>query len=143
MNRITTLRNFFFMLLLMNLSCAYTQTIINGFFPQKNEFTIASSYSYKSYDNFFRGNTLTESTPMDMGEISSSVVSVYGEYGISDWLSTIATLPYITTQNETGGKIRSSGPCRAAPSSRAQVSGIQRRQFRPDLRARAFRSAPL
>ncbi|MBW1297330.1 hypothetical protein [Aquimarina litoralis] len=102
MNNITTLRNTLFIVFLTTFSFSNAQTIINGFFPQKNEFTVASSYSYKSYDNFFMGNTQTETTPMNMGEISSSVVSVYGEYGILNWLSTTVTLPYISMQNETG-----------------------------------------
>ncbi|AXT56635.1 hypothetical protein J8L88_07225 [Aquimarina sp. MMG015] len=87
---------------LMFFSSVSAQTIINGFFPQKNDFTLASSYSYKSYDNFFRGSDQTNSNPMNMGEISSTVISVYGEYGILNWLSTTVTLPYISTQNETG-----------------------------------------
>ncbi|RKN12327.1 hypothetical protein D7035_18595 [Aquimarina sp. AD1] len=86
----------------MFFSSVSAQTIINGFFPQKNDFTLASSYSYKSYDNFFRGSDQTNSNPMNMGEISSTVISVYGEYGILNWLSTTVTLPYISTQNETG-----------------------------------------
>lgn len=79
-----------------------SQTIINGFFPKPKELTIASSYSYKSYDNFFIGESLSEANPMGMGEISSSIISIYGEYGILDWLSTTVTLPYISTKNETG-----------------------------------------
>jgi len=37
-----------------------------------------------------------------MGEISSSIYSLYGEYGILNWLSTSATVPYISIENETG-----------------------------------------
>lgn len=117
MNNTITLKTSFFILCLASFSSLTAQTIINGFFPQKNEFTVASSYSYKSYDNFFMGNTQTETNPMNMGEISSSVVSVYGEYGILNWLSTTVTLPYISMQNETGA---------LDPVSQTdQVSGVQ------------------
>ncbi len=75
------------------------QTPVNGFFPQKNDLTVASSYTYKSYDRFYRGTTLTEEAPANMGSISSSIVSLYGEYGIIDWLSTVVTVPYISTTN--------------------------------------------
>ena len=37
-----------------------------------------------------------------MGEISSYIYSLYGEYGILDWLSASATAPYISVENETG-----------------------------------------
>ncbi len=78
------------------------QTVLNGFFPKQNDLTIASSYSYKSYDNFYMGESLTESNPMGMGEISSSIISLYGEYGLSNWLSTTVTIPYVSTRNEGG-----------------------------------------
>ncbi len=78
------------------------QTPVSGFFPKKNDLTIASSYTYKSYDRFYRGTTLTETAPANMGSISSSIVSVYGEYGIMDWLSTVVTIPYISISNSEG-----------------------------------------
>ncbi|WP_108805206.1 hypothetical protein [Aquimarina sp. Aq107] len=102
MTNITNLKTTTVICCLIFFSSASAQTIINGFFPQKNDFTLASSYSYKSYDNFFRGSDQTQSNPMNMGEISSTVISVYGEYGILNWLSSTVTLPYISTQNETG-----------------------------------------
>ena len=86
----------------ISLSSLSAQTIINGFFPKQNELTLASSYSYKSYDRFYAGKLLSDSNPMNMGEISSSIISVYGEYGISDWLSTTVTIPYVSVRNEEG-----------------------------------------
>ncbi len=78
------------------------QTPVSGFYPKKNDLTIASSYTYKSYDRFYRGTTLTDAGPANMGTISSSIASVYGEYGIIDWLSTTVTIPYISTSNSEG-----------------------------------------
>ncbi|WP_378186487.1 hypothetical protein ACE939_15090 [Aquimarina sp. W85] len=93
------------------------QTVVNGFFPAKNDFTFASSYSYKSYDNFFRGDVQTIANPANMGEISSDIVSIYAEYGVMDWLSATMTLPYISTKNSTGA---------LDPVSQTdEVSGIQ------------------
>lgn len=37
-----------------------------------------------------------------MGEISSSIVNLYGEYGVLDWLSTTVSIPYISVENEEG-----------------------------------------
>ncbi|MHA7058693.1 transporter [Aquimarina sp. M1] len=102
MSNITNLKKTITICFIISFSSIPAQTIINGFFPKKNDFTLASSYSYKSYDNFFRGTTATDANPAGMGEISSSVVSVYGEYGMLDWLSTTVTLPYISMRNETG-----------------------------------------
>lgn len=75
------------------------QTPVSGFYPKKNDLTVASSYTYKSYDQFYRGAYLTETAPANMGRISSSIASIYGEYGVMDWLSTTVTIPYISTQN--------------------------------------------
>ncbi|GAA4273059.1 hypothetical protein U6A24_07265 [Aquimarina gracilis] len=86
----------------LSISSISAQTILNGFFPQQNEFTFATSYSYKSYDNFYRGTTATESNPMGMGRISSSIISAYGEYGVLNWLSTTMTIPYVSTKNDQG-----------------------------------------
>jgi len=78
------------------------QIPVNGFYPEKNSFTIAPSYSYKSSDQFYRGSTLSEGNPANLGEISSSIVSLYGQYAILDWLSSTVTLPYIMMQSEDG-----------------------------------------
>ncbi len=83
-------------------SAVSAQTLLNGFFPKKNDLTVATSYSFKTYDNFYRGENLTQGNPMNMGEISSSIVSVYGEYGVLDWLSTTVNVPYISIQNDEG-----------------------------------------
>ena len=90
------------LILYLSISSLSAQTLINGFFPKQNDLTIASSYSYKTFDNFYRGETLTETNPMNMGEITSSIISIYGEYGFSNWLSTTVTVPYVSTSNEMG-----------------------------------------
>ncbi len=74
----------------------------NGFYPKKNTLTIAPSYSFKSSDQFYAGSTLSEGNPAGLGEISSSIVSFYGQYAISDWLSSTITLPFISIESETG-----------------------------------------
>ncbi len=78
------------------------QVPVNGFYPKKNTLTIAPSYSYKSSDQFFRGSTLSEGNPAELGKISSSIVSFYGQYAILDWLSSTVTLPFISVKSETG-----------------------------------------
>ncbi|MEW7289232.1 hypothetical protein [Aquimarina sp. 2304DJ70-9] len=98
----TTPRKLIVILCLLSISSISAQTIVNGFFPKKNELTVATSYSSKSYNNFFRGEVATPGNPANMGEISSTIYSLYGEYGILDWLSTSATVPYISIENETG-----------------------------------------
>ncbi|MBQ4818984.1 hypothetical protein [Aquimarina sp. MMG016] len=78
------------------------QIPVDGFYPKKNTFTVASSYSFKSYDQFYRGSELSDGNPAGLGEISSSIFSIYGLYAITDWLSSTVNLPYITVQSEDG-----------------------------------------
>ncbi|WP_035085453.1 transporter [Aquimarina latercula] len=78
------------------------QTEVSGFYPQKNELTIAPSYSYKQYDRFYRGNELTDGNPAGLGAISSYIVNLYGEYGITNWLSASLNMPYIFIESENG-----------------------------------------
>ncbi len=90
------------MLLLCPFLNVWAQLPVNGFYPKKNTFTLAPSFSYKSYDQFYRGSTLSEGNPAGLGEISSSIISFYGQYAILDWLSSTVTLPYITVESEDG-----------------------------------------
>ncbi|WP_147406180.1 transporter [Aquimarina sp. BL5] len=99
---ITIYKRMIWMICFVSISSVSAQTLLNGFFPKQKELTIASSYSFKSYNNFYIGETLSDTNPMDMGEISSSILSIYGEYGVLDWLSTTVTIPYVSTKNETG-----------------------------------------
>ncbi len=78
------------------------QTPITGFYPEKNKFTIATMYSNKSYDKFYRGKTLSDGNPANLGDISSSIISLYGEYGVNDWLSAVVTAPYISIKSDNG-----------------------------------------
>lgn len=97
-----TINTLVYILFFASITSVSAQTIVNGFFPKKKELTVATSYSYKSFDNFYRGDVVTKSNPMNMGEISSSIVSLYGEYGMLDWLSTTITIPYISVESENG-----------------------------------------
>ncbi|WP_378180908.1 hypothetical protein [Aquimarina sp. SS2-1] len=75
---------------------------VNGFYAEKQTLTIAPSYSYKSFDQFYRGTELSEGNPAGLGDISSYIFSLYASYTINDWLSAVVTLPYITTQSQDG-----------------------------------------
>jgi len=83
-------------------SSVTAQTEVSGFYPEKNALTIAPSYSYKNYDRFYSGTTLTDGNPAGLGAISSNIVNLYGEYGITDWLSSSINLPYISVRSENG-----------------------------------------
>lgn len=96
---------------------SHAQTVVNGFYPSQNDLTVAVSYGYKSYERFFIGNTLGDGNPAMLGDINSSIYNLYGEYGITDWLSATLTLPYITVESEAGNP--------DPVQNESKVSGIQ------------------
>lgn len=96
-------KSFLGAIVLLCLSSPLTaQTEVSGFYPEKNELTIAPSYSFKQYDRFYIGSELSEGNPADLGAISSYIVNLYSEYGITNWLSASLNLPYISLESETG-----------------------------------------
>ncbi len=78
------------------------QSTMDVFFPEKGYSSLAIGNTSKSYDNFYRGRTLTPGNPADFGNISSSIVSIYGTYSFSDQFTGVINLPYITVRNENG-----------------------------------------
>jgi len=84
------------------ISTSFAQILTSGFYPNKGQLTIAPSYTYKTSDNFFRGKTLTDGNPAGLGDISSNIINLYAEYGITDKISVDVNLPYISNESETG-----------------------------------------
>ena len=86
------------------LSNVFAQLPIDGFFAKKNSFTLAPSFTYKTYNDFYVGDKLNGAVPANLEEINSTIISFYGQYAISDWLSGTVTLPYIQIEsnNNTG-----------------------------------------
>ncbi|GAA4111032.1 hypothetical protein GCM10022393_08450 [Aquimarina addita] len=89
-------------LLLCPLLTIFGQVPVDGFYAKKNTLTVATGYHYKNYDQFYMGSTLSEGNPAGLGEISSSIVSLYAKYAILDGLSATVTLPYISVKSDDG-----------------------------------------
>lgn len=85
-------------------SSAFAQIPVDGFFPKKNSLVTAASYTYKSYDEFYIADELTDnSTVGNFETINSSIISIYAQYGITDRISATVTLPYISVKNTAEG----------------------------------------
>lgn len=89
-------------LLILPTTAAFAQLPVNGFYSKKGDVTVATSYSYKSSDDFYVGSELAGENPAGLGEITSSILSIYAQYGISDRFSAVLTLPYISVKSEDG-----------------------------------------
>lgn len=89
-------------LLVLPSTAAFAQLPVNGFYSKKGDITVATSYSFKSSDDFYVGSELAGANPAELGEITSSILSLYAQYGISDRFSAVLTLPYISVKSEDG-----------------------------------------
>lgn len=78
------------------------QIFTSGFYPSKGQLTFAPSFTYASSDSFYRGTTLNEGNPAQLGEITSNIINIYAEYGITDKISADLSLPYISNKSEAG-----------------------------------------
>jgi hypothetical protein len=76
------------------------QTDIDGLWMQKNYFCSGVVASKSSFDHYWEGNLRRDN--LNMGTISYSSVSIMGNYGITDKLNFIFSVPYISTNASAG-----------------------------------------
>lgn len=77
------------------------QVQINGFFNEKGATNIALSYTQANFDKLYLGEVETAPIPAH-DQINQTIYSIYADYAITNKLTVIATLPYITSDNESG-----------------------------------------
>ncbi|MDN3664265.1 hypothetical protein ACFFU1_03875 [Algibacter miyuki] len=75
------------------------QGLVDGFFNKKGEANISLSYSSSVYDAFYVGKTKVDGVPAH-NEISQDIINLYANYAITDRLTAIASLPYISSEGK-------------------------------------------
>ncbi len=70
-----------------------------GFFSAKGEGSVTASYTLSRYDAFYLGEEKTEGVPAH-DEISQNIYSLYAKYGITDDVTLVAILPYISASGD-------------------------------------------
>ena len=86
--------------LIPGLSPAIAQTDIDGIMMTKNNLCIGPMYGYSSWKNYWEGTLKREN--LNLGTVSSHMYSVMGNYGISDKLNILFSVPYVTTKASAG-----------------------------------------
>jgi hypothetical protein len=76
------------------------QTDIDGIMMSKNNFCVGAVYQYSSWDQYWEGTFKREN--LNLGTVSAKSVGIMGNYGISDKLNVIFSLPYIETNASAG-----------------------------------------
>jgi len=76
------------------------QTDIDALMMSKNEFCIGPMYSYSSWKNYWEGTRKRDN--QNLGTISTKMLTVMGNYGISKKLSVLFSAPYVKTKASAG-----------------------------------------
>jgi hypothetical protein len=79
---------------------SYGQTEIDGIMMNKKLFCLGAIYEYNSWDNYWEGTFKREN--LNLGTVSTQRYSINGNYGISNKLNFIFSIPYITTKASAG-----------------------------------------
>lgn len=81
-------------------SIAQAQTDIDAIMMDKNNLCIGPMYGYSSWTNYWEGTLKRDN--QNLGTVSSSMVSIMGNYGISKKVNFLFGLPYIKNKASDG-----------------------------------------
>lgn len=76
------------------------QTDIDAIMMTKNNFCVGAMYGYSSWKNYWEGTLKREN--LNLGTVSTQMVSVMGNYGLSNKLNILFGVPYISTKASAG-----------------------------------------
>jgi hypothetical protein len=79
---------------------ASAQTDIDGIMMTKNNFCTGLMYSYSSWTNYWEGTLKRDNE--NLGRVSTQMIGVMGNYGITDKLNVLFSVPYVATKASAG-----------------------------------------
>lgn len=85
--------------------CSYVlstkaQTDIDGIMMTKNNFCTGIVYNYSSWKNYWEGTFKRDNA--NLGTISTKMIGAMGNYGITDKLNVLFSIPYVQTKASAG-----------------------------------------
>jgi hypothetical protein len=85
----------------------YAQTEIDGIMMAKNNFCTGAIYEYSSWDKYWEGTFKREN--LNFGTVSTQKIAINGNYGITDNLNVIFSIPYVVTHATAGTMLGQKG----------------------------------
>ena len=82
---------------LLAITAVNAQSLVDGFMQGKGNGNLVVSYTYDTYTKFYNGDELVDKVPAH-DHVTQSIVSLYGTYGLADWLDMIVNVPYISAK---------------------------------------------
>jgi hypothetical protein len=92
---------------LLILFASATAMELNGFMPGDGQADLAISYSRDTYDHFWMGHNKVADP--EVGKVTNTSLSMWGQWGISDRLAVLANLPYVTADSDGFGGFAKNG----------------------------------
>ncbi|HEX6431781.1 MAG TPA: hypothetical protein VF008_29020 [Niastella sp.] len=96
----TCWRYYLLLLFIPGMQSVTAQTDFDAIMMTKNNFCIGPMYAYSSWKNYWEGTLKREN--LNLGTVSSHMVSVMGNYGLSNKLNILFGVPYISTKTSAG-----------------------------------------
>lgn len=88
------------LLLIMCSQLSFGQTDIDAIMMGKKRFCVGPMYSYSSWKNYWEGTLKRDN--LNLGTVSTQMIGVMGNYGISSKLNVLFSVPYVTTKASAG-----------------------------------------
>jgi hypothetical protein len=79
---------------------ARSQTDIDGIMMTKNNFCTGLMYGYSSWTDYWEGTLKRDNE--NLGRVSTQMIGIMGNYGITDKLNVLFSLPYVSTKASAG-----------------------------------------
>ena len=87
-------------LLLMLSLVSAAQTDADGIMMSKNNFCTGAVYSYSSWKEYWEGTFKRDNA--NLGTVSTQMIGIMGNYGVSDKLNVLFSIPYVQTKASAG-----------------------------------------
>lgn len=94
------MKKIYFCCLLLCHFIANAQTEIDGIMMSKNQLCTGAIFQYGAWSNYWEGTFKRDN--QNLGTVSNNNISINGNYGVTDKLNVIVSLPYIATEASAG-----------------------------------------
>jgi hypothetical protein len=94
------MKQIYFCCLLLGSLFANAQTEIDGIMMSKNQLCTGAVYQYSAWNNYWEGSFKRDN--QNLGTVSNNNISVNANYGLSDKLNVIVSLPYVNSKASAG-----------------------------------------
>ena len=88
------------LLIFLGLTTNAKAQLFDGFTPQKGSLSLTASFTYSEFDKIYAGSEEVDLAGVE--GVTQHIYSIYAKYGISDKVSAVINLPYITSNTDTG-----------------------------------------